>query len=176
MSFGGAAPKRALVALIAGLGLSLATWAQSPVVGRLLEGPYPHAIALLDGAVQLSYARGADGGLFVSVRARTQGWVGVGLGAEVMSGATIFMGYLESGKPVFSEQIGKGHSHAATDATYDREEVYQADGFTTVEFHLPPDKLPFAGNSVPFIVAYSDAPDLATYHEDNHDSGVFLLQ
>jgi hypothetical protein len=92
-----------------------------------------------------------------------------------MSGATIFMGYVADGKPVFSEQKGKGHSHNPTSKTWDSEAVTQTDGVTTVEFHLPPRNLPFQGNTTPFIVAYADSADLTTFHDDNHDSGTLTL-
>jgi hypothetical protein len=94
-----------------------------------------------------------------------------------MSGAAIYMGFIGGdGKPVFSEQIGKGHRHSESGTkTVDQQAVTQVKGKTTLEFHIPADKLPFKGTSVPFIAAFSDSADLETFHGDNYDTGTIAL-
>jgi hypothetical protein len=115
------------------------------------------------------------GGLYLAVSAPTTGWVGLGLGSQVMDGALIYMGYVDNGKPVFSEQKGRGHSHAPVAQTKaDQSAVASKDGRTVIEFHLPASALP-PGSSIPFITAYAGSPDLTTFHEDHLDAGTITL-
>jgi hypothetical protein len=151
-------------------------WSLPTVDGSVRPGEYGRSISLLDGAVTVSWQTDASGGLFVAVSAATTGWVGLGLGSVVMDGAHIFMGSVRNGTPVFSEQVGAGHSHSASPTRFaDRCAVGEHDGTTTLEFHVPADKVPRDGMKVDFIVAYSGSADLTTFHEDNHDGGVMDL-
>jgi hypothetical protein len=131
---------------------------------------------VIDDTAAVSWSADGHGGLFVAVSAQTTGWVGVGLGSAVMDGAWIFMGFVKDGEPVFSEQRGTGHTHRPVAAARaDRWAVAQTGGQTTIEFHLPAGQVPVSGTSFPFIVAYSGAPDLTTFHEDSLDGGVITL-
>ena len=146
--------------------------AQPKVDGRVTPGEYKRSIPVIDGAATVFYQFDADGGLSVAVSAATTGWVGIGLGTEVMDGAHIFMGFVRNGAPVFSEQVGQGHSHhESSEKLADASAVSQSGGTTTIEFHIPAGKVPLAGTSVTFIVAFSGAADLGTYHEDTRDGG-----
>jgi len=148
-----------------------------PVVdGTVKAGEYSHQASVIGNTATVSWSPDGSGGLFLAVSAPTTGWVGLGLGSQVMDGAYIFMGFLKDGKAVFSEQKGAGHSHrAVADPRADQSAVGQAGGKTMVEFHLTADKLPVKGSSFPFIVAYSGAADLKTFHEDTADGGVITL-
>jgi hypothetical protein len=93
-----------------------------------------------------------------------------------MNGAYIYMGYVDAGKAVFTEQAGKGHSHRDSGKkTADQSAVVTKGGSTVVEFHVPAAALPFTGKSVPFIVAFSDSADLTTFHEGNFGNGTLTL-
>ena len=156
--------------------LAAGAWGEPAVDGKLVPGEYAHQVSVIDGAATVSWSPDGDGGLYFAVSAPTTGWVGLGLGSPVMSGAWIFMGFVKNGTPVFSEQRGVGHTHQPVESLRtDRWAVAQADGWTTVEFHLPASRLPVSGPSFPFIVAYSGAPDLTTFHEDNLDGGNITL-
>jgi hypothetical protein len=146
--------------------------AQPRVDGRVAAGEYDKSISVVDGAATVYYQFDAGGGLSVAVSAATTGWVGIGLGSSVMDGAHIFMGYVKDGVPVFSEQVGAGHSHhESRDRSADSSAASQAGGTTTIEFHVPAGKVPLTGTTVPFIVAFSGAANLTTYHEDTRDGG-----
>jgi len=150
-----------------------------PVVdGKVSAGEYAFSKSVLDGAGSLSWFQDDQGGLTVALSLKTKGWAAVGFGAKKMSGASIYLGFVDSaGKAVFAEQIGKGHRHADSGVlTADKSQVARVGGVTVVEFHLPAGKLPFTGKSVPFITAFGDSADLTTFHNDNVDSGMINLQ
>jgi hypothetical protein len=167
---------RAAIVLAACLLVPGFTWSLPTVDGRVTPGEYSRSMSLLDGAVTVSWQMDSSGGLYVAVSAATTGWVGLGLGSVVMDGAHIFMGFVKDGTPVFSEQLGAGHSHLPSPArSADSFAVGVRDGITSLEFHVPADKVPLDGKKVDFIVAYSGSADLTTFHEDNHDGGFMDL-
>jgi len=145
------------------------------VDGVVTEGEYDHQASVIGDTATVSWSSDGNGGLFVAVSAPTSGWVGVGLGSAVMDGAWIFMGFVKDGQPVFSEQRGLGHTHRPVDAPRADQWAVQGGERTTIEFHLPSDRLPVSGSSIPFITAYSGAPDLVTFHEDTADGGMITL-
>jgi hypothetical protein len=167
--------KRALPFLVPFLLPALA-WSVPTVDGSVTPGEYGRSIAALDGAATIYYQNDTRGGLYLAVSAMTAGWVGLGLGSAVMNGAHIFMGYVKDGKPVFSEQVGEGHSHRQSPSVLaDSFAVGHQGGTTTIEFHVPGDRLPVVGTTLSFIVAFSESADLTTYHEDNHEGGTIDL-
>jgi len=146
------------------------------VDGKVEPGEYAHQVSVINDTATVSWSSDGGGGLFLAVAAPTTGWVGLGLGSQVMDGAWIFMGFVKDGTAVFSEQRGNGHTHRPVEANRaDHWAVAQAGGWTVVEFHLPAGQLPVSGPRIPFITAYSGAPDLVTFHEDNLDGGVIEL-
>ena len=152
-------------------------WAHPVVDGKVSAGEYAQSISLIYGDATISYLVDDSGGLYLAVKAKTMGWVGVGLGSTVMDGAHIFMGFLKDGKQVFSEQLGQGHTHQPSPVAWaDAAVVGQESGVTTLELHVPADKIQGLGNRIGFIVAFSGASDLTTYHEDNHDGGFIDLR
>ena len=158
--------------MAAGTGL----WALPVVDGAVNPEEYPYAIKTLDGTATISYAPDPQGGLYFAVSAATAGWVGLGLGSRVMDGAAIFMGFVKDGAAVFSEQTGAGHRHAESAGhRADKSAVGLKEGVTTIEFHIPADRLPIMGKSFHFIVAYADAANLSTFHEDNETGGTITL-
>jgi hypothetical protein len=167
-----------MVLILAALALTTGWAFAEPVVdGKVAAGEYANSKKVIDGKAVLSWAGDGKGGLFVALSTKAKGWLAVGLGAKVMNGATIYFGFVGAdGKPVFTEQAGKGHRHTDSGKkTVDASSVTMAAGATILEFHLPADKLPFTGKSVSFITAFSDVADLVTFHEDNYDTGSFPL-
>lgn len=151
-------------------------WCLPVVDGAVNAGEYDHQLSVIGDSATVSWSSDGQGGLFLAVSAPTAGWVGIGLGSAVMNDAWIFLGFVKDGKPVFSEQKGLGHTHHPVEETRtDLWALGQAGGRTTLEFHLPADRLPVKGPSFPFITAYSGAPDLVTFHEDNLDGGTITV-
>lgn len=156
--------------------LAAAVWSEPTVDGRVSPGEYAHSVPALDGDAAIRYASDGRGGLYVAVSAAADGWLGIGLGSQVMAGASILMGYVKDGRGVFSEQLGAGHGHGENPSPLaDSSAVSRDGGVLTIEFHVPAGRLPAAGGRVEFIVAYSTGADLTSYHESNHDSGSFQL-
>jgi len=160
--------------LLAGMA---ACWAAPVVDGKVSAGEYAQSVSLIYGDATLYYTVDDSGGLSVAVTGKTAGWVGVGLGSTVMDGAHIFMGFLKDGKQVVSEQLGQGHSHQPSPILWaDAAAVGQDSGVTTLELHVPADKIRGLGTKIGFIVAFAGAPDLSTFHDDNHDGGYIDLR
>jgi hypothetical protein len=168
--------KITVLALAAGL-CAAALGALPLVDGKAAPGEYGSSMGFFDGASTVYWQADGKGGLYIAVAAATTGWVGIGLGSVVMDGAHIYMGYVKDGVPVFSEQVGDGHGHhAAAAPTADDSAVGQKGGVTTIELHLPAAAVPRPPDGkLHFIAAFSGAADLATYHEDNRDSGTIDL-
>ena len=147
-----------------------------PVVdGSVSLGEYAHSLSVIGDTATVFWSADS-GGLFLAVSAPTEGWVGLGLGSPVMDGAWIFLGYLKDGKPVFSEQRGLGHTHRpVAEQRADLWALARQGDRTVMEFHLPTGRLPVSGPTFPFITAYSGAPDLVTFHEDNLDGGTITV-
>jgi len=147
------------------------------VDGKVVAGEYAQSKAIIGGDATLNWSPDGKGGLYLALTAKGSGWAAVGLDSRAMNGAYIYMGFVGSdGKAVFSEQAGKGHRHTDSGKkTADQSVVKLASGVTTLEFHLPADKLPFKGKDVPFIAAFSDSADLVTFHGDSFDSGTLSL-
>jgi hypothetical protein len=151
-------------------------WSLPTVDGSIMAGEYSRSLSFVDGSATVYYQADAAGGLYLAVSATTTGWVGIGLGSVIMDGAHIFMGYVKNGTPVFSEQIGEGHSHRQSSSrSADSFAAGEHEGVTTIEFHVPAGAVPFDGKKLSFIVAYSGSADLTTFHDDNHDGGVIDL-
>jgi hypothetical protein len=130
-----------LLLLSAGFSAALPT-----VDGRIADGEYSRSIPLMYGDVTVFYLADARGGLYLAVTAPTTGWVGIGLGSAVMDGAHIYMGCVKDGTPVFSEQVGEGHSHRpAQDASADSFALVQEGGKTTIQIHVPAKRCPSSG-------------------------------
>ena len=148
----------ALTVLVAGL-----SWAEPVVDGKVSAGEYTLSKKVIQGNALLSWSSDGKGGLYIAYTAKGKGWAGVGLGSQEMNGAYIYFGFVGSdGKVVFSEQMGKAHRHSDSGKkTASQSAVVLAGGSTTLEFHVPADKLPFSGKTVNFITAFSDSADIS---------------
>ena len=167
---------RLLIAAVL-LMLGTAAWPAPTVDGTIGAGEYVNTRTVLGGRGLLAWFKGNDG-LTLALSVKTDGWVGLGLGADHMDGAFIFMGYVDAaGKPVFSEQKGQGHRHVPAERNVvDQNVVTHVQGRTIIEFHIPAAKVPFALGTVPFIVASSDSADLKSYHGGSVDAGSIVIR
>ncbi len=167
--------RRAIYAAVLSLA-AMCGWATPKVDGKLVPGEYAHTLSVIYDTATVSWTADSRGGLYLAVSAPTTGWVGIGLGAVIMDGAHIFMGFVKDGKPTISEQVGVGHTHDASPAAWaDASAVDQGAGVTTLEVHVPAARGPVQDGKVSFIVAFAGKADLATFHEDNHDGGYIDL-
>ena len=108
---------------------------------------------------------GSDGMLYLSIQAKTAGWVALGVGGRVMNGSRLFIAYDAQPKPVFTEQKGIGHSHVdAADSVITAWSVKQADGVTTLELVLPAKVAVVSGN-LDLLFAYSDTTAITMHHK-----------
>jgi len=133
--------------------------------GVVAAGEYPLSFDLAPFKVWVSRTGNV---IRFAVSAKTRGWVALGLDSRRMDGAAIFMGEVKNGKAVFSEQTGRGHSHAETPADKRLATKYavKLEGdTTTVEFECPAAKvLPKDAKELPVILASSPSDSLRAYH------------
>jgi len=155
---------------------AMGAWATPTVDGRVASGEYAHTVSVIYETATVSWTADSTGGLYLAVSAPTKGWVGIGLGAVIMDGAHLFMGYIKDGRSVISEQVGLGHTHNASPAAWaDASAIGEDAGMTILEVHVPASRVPVKDGRVDFIVAFAGNADLTTYHEDNHDGGYIDL-
>ena len=168
--------KKICLALVLCFAVGAFAMAEPVVDGKVAAGEYAHTQAVLSGNGSLSWSQDAQGGLSVALTVKTKGWAAVGFGAKRMTGSTVYLGFVGAdGKAVFSEQTAKGHRHSdATAKACDKSAVARIGNTTVIEFHLAGGKLPFTGQSVPFITAFSASADLVTFHDD-YDTGTITL-
>ena len=99
---------------------------------------------------------GSDDMVYLSIQAKTAGWVALGVGGLVMNGSRLFLAYDTGSKQVFSEQLGAGHSHRdASDDVVAKWAVKLADGTTTLELVLPASAA-IAKGKLDILYAFSD--------------------
>jgi hypothetical protein len=128
-------------------------------------GPNEYQYNATVSGMQLGATLGTDGMLYLSIQAKTAGWVALGVGGRMMNGSRLFIGFDAPPKPVFTEQKGIGHSHVdAADSVVSRWAVKQADGSTTLELVLPA-KAAVVSGSVDLLFAYSDATAITMRHK-----------
>jgi len=121
--------------------------------------------------------------LYLAVQGMTTGWVGVGVGALEMNGATIFMGYVDdAGRVVFKPQAGEpGHTHEDTsDAVLKTVRSYamkESGGKTTLEVALVASAYITQGQAE-LQAIYAIGPDdsFTEYHLDRDFTTVPLKQ
>jgi hypothetical protein len=149
----------------------LALTVKAPVVdGVVMPGEY--SFTKDSGDLVLSASRSADT-LWLAVTGQTTGWVGVGVGALQMDGATIFMGYVDDhGKVTFKPQAGQpDHTHSDTTpavlATVVSYALTEVAGITTLEVALKAAPYIAAGQKeLDVIFAVGPADNFTDYHLD----------
>jgi hypothetical protein len=137
--------KTSMIVLFALLALSASAYSQaslspSPTLpkadGAVNPGEYQFSTEV--SGMSLGATLGKDGNLYLSIQAKTGGWVALGVGGRKMDGSRLFLAYDTGSKQVFNEQKGAGHSHVdATDSIVKKWAVKAADGTTSLELVLP---------------------------------------
>jgi hypothetical protein len=142
--------------------------ASAPAVdGVVNQGEYAYSKDF--GALALSASRTADS-LFLAVVGKTAGWVAVGIGAQKMDGATIFIGFVDKdGKVQLKPQVGQGHTHKDTTqdvaSTVSASAMKETGGATTLELALKSDAYVAKGqDSLDLIVAVGPDDSFSPRH------------
>jgi hypothetical protein len=164
--------KLKLVASIAILTLAAAAWAQdslspSPSLpspdGVLGASEYQYNTSVSGMAIGATL--GTDGMLYLSIQAKTAGWVALGVGGRKMNGSRLFLAFDKGTKQVFNEQKGAGHSHGdVKDPAASKWAVKLAEGATTLELVLPASAAVVNGN-LDLLFAYSGSTSYMLPHK-----------
>jgi hypothetical protein len=108
---------------------------------------------------------GTDEKLYLSIQAKTSGWVALGVGGSRMDGSRLFLAYDTGSKQVFNEQRGTGHSHRdLADAVVEKWSVKASNGTTTLELVLPASAAVVDGK-LSLLFAYSGSTSYAMPHK-----------
>ena len=115
--------------------------------------------------MKLGVSLSADGKtLYLALEAPTTGWVALGLGARAMNGAFIVFGSVAKGKPIVSEQTGKGHGHRPNkENQLAASAVRETSGTTVLEIALPAATYA-TGNTMPILMSYSASDSFMLKH------------
>lgn len=115
--------------------------------------------------MSLGAALGNDGKLYLSISAKTGGWVALGVGGQRMNGSRLFLAYDTGTKQVFNEQRGVGHSHKdLSDAVIEKWAVKASGGITTLEIVLPASSA-VADGRLDLLYAYSGSTSYMLPHK-----------
>jgi hypothetical protein len=121
--------------------------------GTVASGEYQYTTTV--SGMSIGATLGSDGKLYLSVSAKTSGWVALGVGGSRMDGSRLFLAYDAGTKRDFTEQIGAGHSHSdAATKVVEKWAVKAADGVTTLELVLPA-KAAVADGRLDLLYSYS---------------------
>ena len=130
--------------------------------GAVSSGEYPWTASKGDLTVWTRLS--ADGAtLHVAVRAKTTGWVSIGLGSPRMDGSFMLFGYVTGSVETVTEETGKGHAHTVNPSRVALSRVKEADGFTTLEATLPAGSYVKAGK-LDLIAAWGRRDDRTSMH------------
>jgi hypothetical protein len=128
-------------------------------------GPSEYRFTTEVSGMTVGATLGTDGKLYLSIKAKTAGWVALGVGGSRMDGSRLFLAYDTGSKQVFNEQLGTGHSHKdVTDNVVEKWVVQAADGVTTLELALPASAA-VSNGKIDLLYAYSDSTSYAARHK-----------
>jgi hypothetical protein len=131
--------------------------------GTVASGEYQYATTV--SGMSLGATLGSDGKLYLSISAKTSGWVALGVGGLRMDGSRLFLAYDEGGKRDFTEQTGAGHSHSdAATKVVEKWAVKSENGMTTLELVLPA-KAAVADGKLGLLFSYSSTTSYSARHQ-----------
>jgi len=152
----------ALIVTLILLGVAV-SWAQDPVVDGIVKGSEYKYAQSKDG-MNLGAKLSADGKtLYLSISAKTTGWVSVGTGSAKMDGAFMVIGYVVGDTPTFLYQLGKGHGHSGTSPAGVSAKVIESGDSTTLEVSMPAASYVKAGEA-DILVAYGKQDEVRGRH------------
>jgi hypothetical protein len=128
---------------------------------------------------KMKIALSLDGeALYIGISAETGGWVAVGLGAQRMEGAIIFIGYATGSRGLLKVQKGAGHGHGDVALSppigY---AVKEANGRTTLEIAVKAEAFMAKGQkNLDMILAFDAADSFSSFHQKRYRVSVLLKQ
>ncbi len=133
------------------------------VDGTIHKSEYSYTRTFKEATLYLNRNRGD---IYIGVSVKTDGWIGVGFNSDVMNNAHIFIGYVDSGNPIFREQTGSGHKHVDADVPFVRTyTIIESRGSTVLEFALNEKNVIKKGQkNLEMILAYGEKDSLSSYH------------
>jgi len=104
--------------------------------------------------------------LSVALQSEFDGWVAVGLGSTRMDQASIYIGYVESGREVFAAELGRGHAHDSAPVVEPAEyRLTDSDEGTLLELSFPAEAIiPPGASTLSVIAACGKRDNLDSYH------------
>lgn len=130
--------------------------------GVVAKGEYAATQVKSDIAVGAKLS--ADGAtLYVSVSAKTEGWISVGVGSAMMDGSFMILGFVSNGVPTISMEQGKGKSHSVVAASGVTAVVSEVAGYTTLEAAVPASRFVVSGK-LDLIAAYGTRDNTTSRH------------
>jgi hypothetical protein len=141
---------------------------ETVVDGVVESDEYSYSREFKDATLYINWS---DGKVYLAVKAKTIGWVGVGFGSSKMNSSYILIGYVDKGKPVFKEQVGKGQSHRDADTKYVQSyKLKEEKGETILELVFNESDIIQGGQQkIDFIMAYGKKDSLTQYHGGTRD-------
>jgi hypothetical protein len=131
--------------------------------GVVNPGEYQYDTTI--SGMTLGVTLGDDGLLYLSIQAKTAGWVALGVGGKLMNGSRLFLAYDTGSKQVFNEQRGAGHFHAdLKDPAVSKWAVKQDGDNMTLELVLPASAAVVDG-SLDLLFAYADTTSFMVHHK-----------
>jgi hypothetical protein len=142
--------------------------------GKVSDGEYQFSTD--QSGMSLGASLGTDGKLYLSIRAKTAGWVALGVGGQRMDGSRLFLAYDTGAKQVFNEQRGAGHFHKDLADPVVEKWAVKADGsFTTLELVLNAGSA-VADGKLGLLFAYSGSTSYMLPHKARGSLGLTIGQ
>ncbi len=130
--------------------------------GTVTPGEYQYSTTV--SGMTIGATLGSDGKLYLSIGAKTSGWVALGVGGLRMDGSRLFLAYDSGSKRDFTEQLGAGHSHSdAAAKVVEKWAVKNAGGITTLELALPAEAA-MSGGELDLLYSYSNSTSYMSRH------------
>jgi hypothetical protein len=131
--------------------------------GTVASGEYQYSTTV--SGMLLGVTLGSDGRLYLSISAKTSGWVALGVGGRRMDGSRLFLAYDSGGKRDFTEQTGAGHSHSdAANEVVEKWAVKAENEMTTLELVLPA-RAAVADGKLDLLFSYSSTTSYSARHK-----------
>jgi hypothetical protein len=151
------------VVSILALGAGAALAQTPPVLDGTVE-PSEYALSREEAGMRFGFTLSPDGAtVFASISAKTAGWVALGFGSAKMDGSFMVLASVKDGKAQFTEDLGKGWTHAPTEPFTLGRAAGEADGWTTLEVAIPAARFLKAG-TLPLIASWGRTEDFRAKH------------
>lgn len=139
------------------------TSGQPQIDGIVSPGEYSLSVEIPGAVLHLNRTQKV---LSIAVQSELEGWVAVGLGSTRMDQASIYIGYVDSGREVFAAELGKGHRHDGASVPQPIAVRLKEDQSGTVlELGFPVSAfVPEGADSLGLIVANGRRDNLSGYH------------